>query len=85
MRKCRLHIAAAGILAAVMLPSMTLSAAEDKPFIPQAGSIPAAEDNYSLDSPFNEEGNGTAGSQYFRIPAVVTLENGDLLATADAR
>lgn len=76
----------AGLCAAVMLPALALSAkAEDKPFIPKAGSIPVSEENYSLDSPFNEDGTGTAGSQYFRIPAVVTLENGDLLATADAR
>lgn len=85
MWKRGLCIAAAGALTAVMLPALPLSAAGDKPFIPRAGSIPVSEEKYSSDSPFNEDGTGTAGSQYFRIPAVVTLDNGDLLATADAR
>jgi len=85
MWKRGLGIAAAGALASVILPALPLSAAGDKPFIPRAGSIPVSEEKYSSDSPFNENGNGTAGSKYFRIPAVITLENGDLLATADAR
>ena len=28
---------------------------------------------------------GTGGSENFRIPAIITLENGDLIAAADAR
>lgn len=84
--KNRIRTAATCAFAVTAFSALSLLAsAADKPFIPQAGSIPASEGNYSLDTPFNEEGEGTAGSRYFRIPAIVTLENGDLVATADAR
>lgn len=81
----RLWTAAAGALAALMLPSLSGLAAPEKSFIPRAGSIPVKEGCFSTESPFNEDGEAPAGCRYFRIPALTTLENGDLLATADAR
>ena len=40
------------------------------------------EDGSTQNQPFP---SGTAGSTYFRIPAITTLSNGNLLAAADAR
>ncbi|MBQ8858126.1 MAG: cell wall-binding repeat-containing protein, partial [Lachnospiraceae bacterium] len=48
----------------------------------KAGSISVSAKNMTEDQPF---ASGTAGSTLFRIPALITLENGDLLAAADAR
>lgn len=78
-----------GITAGTMLFS-TLSAfsfpvsaaSSNEPFLLKAGSVPVHEDRFTKGGPFPE---GTGNSQHFRIPALITLENGDLLATADAR
>ncbi len=48
----------------------------------KAGSIPASDDTVTQGQPFAA---GTGGSQMFRIPALITLENGNLVAAADAR
>lgn len=80
-----LCIAATSTMVFSMLPvfSLTVSAAPtDKPDLLKAGSVPVSSENYTLGGPFPK---GTGGSDYFRIPNVITLENGDLLATADAR
>ena len=48
----------------------------------KAGSIPVSEENMTEEQPLAA---GTADSNLFRIPAFITLDNGDLLAAADAR
>lgn len=50
----------------------------------KAGSIPMPDDHSTRveREPFAA---GTAGSENFRIPAMITMENGELLALADAR
>lgn len=60
---------------------------EDEPVeipenLPKAGSISVTADSITADQPFAPN---TAGSNLFRIPALITLDNGDLLAVADAR
>ncbi len=83
--KRTLCIATASTMVFSMLPSfsLTVSAAPtDKPDLLKAGSVPVSSENYTLGGPFPK---GTAGCDYFRIPNVITLDNGDLLATADAR
>ena len=58
---------------------------KDKTPVPdKAGSISMSqlEDNITQKHPFPK---GTAGSDVFRIPAMITMENGELLAIADAR
>lgn len=58
------------------------AACQEKPILERAGSISVSEDTLTYDEPFAK---GTAGCDYFRIPALITLQNGSLLATADAR
>ncbi len=50
----------------------------------KAGCVPIPEDGSTRTEgqPFAP---GTAGSEKFRIPAIITMENGELLAIADAR
>ncbi len=48
----------------------------------KAGSVSASESTETQGQPFAK---GTAGSNLFRIPCLITLENGDILAAADAR
>ena len=48
----------------------------------KAGSISASDENVTENQPFAA---GTAGSNLFRIPCLITLENGSILAAADAR
>ncbi|MBQ8856672.1 MAG: discoidin domain-containing protein, partial [Lachnospiraceae bacterium] len=48
----------------------------------KAGSISIRKENVTEEQPFAA---GTADSTLFRIPALITLDNGDLLAAADAR
>lgn len=57
-------------------------AAAEIPVMTKAGSISVSEDTLTYDEPFAQ---WTAGCQNFRIPALITLQNGDILATADAR
>ncbi len=48
----------------------------------KAGSVSVTDENVTENQPFAP---GAAGSRLFRIPALITLQNGDLLAAADAR
>ena len=48
----------------------------------KAGSVSASKSTETQGQPFAK---GTAGSNLFRIPCLITLENGDILAAADAR
>lgn len=57
-------------------------AAAEIPVMTKAGSISVSEDTLTYDEPFAQ---WTAGCQNFRIPALITLQDGSLLATADAR
>lgn len=78
-------IVIAGAMAVSMLPAIPASAsaaAMERPTLRKAGSIAASDDSWTEEEPF---ASGTAGSQQFRIPALITLENGELLAAADAR
>ena len=78
-----LSIVAALAMTISMLPAVPLSAeAAENDELLKAGSIPVSEETITQEEPFAP---GTGGSQYFRIPALITLNNGDLLATADAR
>lgn len=80
-----LTIVTAGAMAVSMLPAFSLSsfaAATDKPVLKKAGSLSVCEENVTQNQPF---ASNTAGSRGFRIPALIALENGDLVATADAR
>lgn len=75
-------------VAASLLPAQPSGAAElsdaasGMPFISKAGSISVSKEHITYDEPFAQ---WTAGCQYFRIPALITLQDGTLLATADAR
>lgn len=83
-KRC-ISMALAGVLACSLIPPVPqrVSAAQgDKPVMLKAGSIPATEDQVTYGEPFAQ---WTAGSKFFRIPALVTLQDGSLLATADAR
>ena len=51
-------------------------------YLMKAGSISVTEENVTKGQPFK---SGTADCAQFRIPALITLDNGDLLAAADAR
>lgn len=85
MWKQGLSVMIAGAMAVSMLPAFSLAAsagAMDPPVMRKAGSIPASEETRTVGEPFAK---GTAGCERFRIPALITLQNGDLLATADAR
>lgn len=81
---------AAGLSAAMavtLLPAIPATAEElseaasTMPFIPKAGSISVSEEHATYDEPFRQ---GTAGCKNFRIPALITLQDGKLLATAVA-
>ena len=48
----------------------------------KAGSISVSPENVTNDQPF---ASGTANSQYFRIPSLITLPDGTIVASADAR
>ena len=78
----------AGIMAVHMLPAVPAAAAEadspayQKPTPKKACSLSVSDSNVTLDQPFATK---TAGSKNFRIPTFITLENGDLIGTADAR
>lgn len=77
-------IAAAGALFVSAMPLFPLSAsakAKNEPLL-KAGSIPASSDHITKGGPFPAK---TADSDHFRIPAISTLENGSLIAVADAR
>ena len=50
--------------------------------LPKAGSINVSKNTVTKGQPLAA---GTGGSAKFRIPALITLDNGDLLAAADAR
>lgn len=76
-------------LAASAIPALPVSVrAEEEaerpqiPIMTKAGSISASEDTLTYNEPFAQ---WTAGCENFRIPALITLQNGSILATADAR
>ncbi len=76
------------MVSAIMVGAISCTAAEttytvtDSGFI-KAGFVPVSAENKSEGNPF---ARGTAnGSTTFRIPGLITLANGDLLAVADAR
>lgn len=71
--------------AAANRPGVTQSlseSAQSKPNMTKAGSVPVSDATLTYDQPFEPF---TAGCENFRIPALITLQNGDLLATGDAR
>ena len=75
---------AAAVSASLIAISPTSSFAKvtDKPKVKKAGSISVTKENVTENQPFAPL---TAGCKAFRIPALITLNNGDLLAAADAR
>ena len=83
-----LSMALSAAMAVTLLPAVSSSAAtlsetaSQKPKIFKAGSVPATADTITYDEPYAA---GTAGSEKFRIPCLITLENGDLLSVVDAR
>lgn len=83
-KRCVSVITAAAMAVSLLTVSPTASFAgvTDKPHVMKAGSISVSEENVTENQPFT---SFTAGSKGFRIPAMITLNNGDLLGTADAR
>ncbi len=69
------------MLPAFSFPALAASA-DPLPHLLKAGSVPVDSNLSTKTEPFPQ---GTGGSDYFRIPALTCLENGDLLAVADAR
>ena len=65
----------------VSLPLLS-ETARTRPDLKKAGTVPASEETITYDQPFAPF---TAGSENFRIPGLITLKNGDLLASGDAR
>ncbi len=61
-----------------------VSVKDKTPVTDKAGSISMSqlEDNETVGHPFPK---GTAGSQIFRIPSIITMKNGELLSVADIR
>ena len=85
MWKRGLSIVIASAMTITMVPAFTFSASAtgtDAPTLRKAGTVPASAETMTIGEPFAQ---GTAGCERFRIPALLTLENGDLFATADAR
>lgn len=75
------------LIAAVPFCVSSVSAAETENTLIKACSIPASEDTKTVGQPFLP---GTAGSNNFRIPCLISLEQneehrGSLIAAADAR
>lgn len=80
-----LSLALSGTLTLSLLPAFSFpvrGAADEMPALLKAGSIPVSEETMTYAEPF---ASGTGGSKTFRIPGLICLENGDLVATADAR
>ncbi len=74
-------------MAAAILPADPVFAvesvkAEKAGGVLKAGTYPAGSATKTTGQPFAAN---TAGSENFRIPAMITLENGDIMASADAR
>ena len=65
-------------LAVAVFPAAKADAAD----LLKAGPINTTSEHLTQNQPFAE---GTAGSQYFRIPAFIVTQKGNLLAAADAR
>lgn len=81
-----LSLALSGVMAFSMVPAaapaLTAEAsAIERPFIPKAGSIPASEENVTEHEPFTP----LTWSTNFRIPVLLNLQDGSLMAGADAR
>lgn len=77
-----LAAAFAGAASGDVLAGELSAVAASKPDMKKAGSVPTNENRVTYGQPF---ASGTAGSVHFRIPALITLQDGTLLATADAR
>lgn len=74
-------------MAVTLMPALpAVQAEEAAPELLKAGAINATDATVTQEQPFAA---GTAGSQNFRIPALITLKNGahkgNLVAAADAR
>lgn len=65
-------------LAVAVFPAAKADAAD----LLKAGPINTTAEHVTQNQPFAER---TAGSQYFRIPAFIVTQKGNLLAAADAR
>lgn len=79
-----ISLAVSCVMAVTMLPVFSASAKETE--LIKAGSLGVTEDTVTLGQPFP---TGTADSYNFRIPALISVENGEhrgnLIAAADAR
>ena len=73
-------------VAAAVLPAGTLLVSAAEPELIKAGSVNATADTMTISQPFP---TWTGGSYSFRIPALISVENGEhsgnLVAAADAR
>ncbi len=73
-------------MAVTMLPGFLVSASETDTELIKAGSLNVTADTMTMSQPFP---TGTGGSYSFRIPDLISLENGqfagNLVAAADAR
>lgn len=70
-------------MAATLMPALPASQADAaEPELLKAGAINTTAEHVTEGQPFP---SGTAGSTYFRIPAFIVTDDGNLLAAADAR
>lgn len=70
-------------MAVTLMPALpAVQAEEAAPELLKAGAINATAETVTQEQPFKAN---TAGSYYFRIPALIVTKNGNLLAAADAR
>lgn len=70
-------------MAVTLMPALpAVQAEEAAPELLKAGAINATDATVTQEQPFKAN---TAGSYYFRIPALIVTKNGNLLAAADAR
>ena len=88
--KRRIALGLSAVMLLAVIPAESVFAEEraeagapvSKTSILKAGSHPASGMSKTVDQPF---ASGTAGSGQFRMPSVITLDDGSLLAAADAR
>lgn len=79
-RLCAMMLAAAMIFG-VALPA----SAEDTDAVPDTRAVTIGQQPQNGTTSGQPFAYGTAGSEYFRIPSLITLNDGSLLAAADAR
>ena len=77
----------AGALASEMTADDSAALESNEAVIQATSALTPEEPNRPADSSTTNQPfpSGTAGSTYFRIPAITTLSNGNLVAAADAR